>query len=159
MLFTTGSCGQGWTIWFLVPRGNRCAEPLYEIAFMLETWLRRHDVRDRVHITWSTTEPSFIHAFGPRLHDVVTDEFAARGITGHTGEIATDVKADEVHYADGTSRRFDELVSFPPYAAAIRYDGLPTDDRGFLTCDADSRQVTGRPEIYAPADAGDFPVK
>lgn len=144
---------------FLVPPGNKCAGPLYEIAFMLETWLRREVVRDRVHITWSTTEPSFIHAFGPRLHDVVTDEFAARGIAGHTGEVATEVKADEVHYADGTSRRFDELVSFPPYTAAVRYDGLPTDDRGFLTCDADTRQVTGRPEIYAPGDAGDFPVK
>jgi hypothetical protein len=49
---------------------------------------------------------SFIHAFGPRLHDVVTAEFAERGITGHTGEVATEVKSDEVRYADGTTRRF-----------------------------------------------------
>ena len=38
-------------------------------------------------------------------------------------------------------------------------DGLPTDDRGFLACEPDTRQVTGWPEIYAPGDAGDFPVK
>jgi sulfide:quinone oxidoreductase len=151
--------GEQLDVLFLVPPGNKCAGPLYEIAFMLETWLRRQGVRDQVRITWSTTEPSFIHAFGPRLHEVVTGEFAARGIAGHTGEVATDVKADEVHYADGTTRRFDELVSFPPYVAAVDYDGLPTDDRGFLACDADTRQVTGRPEIYAPGDAGDFPVK
>jgi sulfide:quinone oxidoreductase len=151
--------GEELDVLFLVPPGNKCAGPLYEIAFMLETWLRRHGVRDRVHITWSTTEPSFIHAFGPRLHGVVTAEFAERGITGHTGEVVTEVKSDEVRYADGTTRRFDELVSFPPYAAAVHYDGLPTDDRGFLACEPDTRQVTGWPEIYAPGDAGDFPVK
>jgi sulfide:quinone oxidoreductase len=151
--------GQELDVLFLVPPGNKCAGPLYEVAFMLETWLRREGVRDRVHITWSTVEPSFIHAFGPRLHDVVTDEFAERGITGHTGEVATTVKVDEVHYADGTTRRFDELIAFPPYVAAVGYPNLPSDDRGFLACDLESRQVTGWPDIYAPGDAGDFPVK
>jgi sulfide:quinone oxidoreductase len=151
--------GQRVDVLFLVPPGNKCAGPLYEIAFMLETWLRRQGVRDRVTITWSTVEPSFIHAFGPRLHDVVAGEFAARGIEAHTGEVVVKVGPEEVLYADGTTRHFDELVSFPPYVAAVHYDGLPSDDRGFLSCEPETRQVTGRPEIYAPGDAGDFPVK
>lgn len=151
--------GEDLDVLFLVPPGNKCAGPLYEIAFMLETWSRHQGVRDRLHITWSTVEPSYIHAFGPRLHDIVGDEFAARGIAGHTGEVVTDVRAGEVRYDDGRTRRFDELVAFPPYVAAMRYDGLPADDRGFLVCEAGTRQVVGRPEVYAPGDAGDFPVK
>jgi sulfide:quinone oxidoreductase len=151
--------GEELEVLFLVPPGNKCAGPLYEIAFMLEVWLRRQAARDRVHVTWSTVEPTFVHAFGPRLHDVVTSEFGARGIDGHTGEVAVEVTAGEVRYADGSTRRFDELIAFPPYAAAVDYAGLPTDDRGFLTCDPDTRQVTGRADIYAPGDAGDFPVK
>jgi sulfide:quinone oxidoreductase len=158
-LRTRARRGQELDVLFLVPPGNKCAGPLYEIAFMLETWLRRQGVRDRVKITWSTVEPSFIHAFGPRLHEVVAGEFGVRGIDGHTDEVVVKVGPDEVLYADGATRRFDELVSFPPYVAAVRYDGLPSDDRGFLSCEPDTRQVTGRPEIYAPGDAGDFPVK
>ncbi|GAB3887519.1 hypothetical protein ACFQ1S_12760 [Kibdelosporangium lantanae] len=52
---------------------------------MLETWLRARDVRHQVEITFTTYEQSFVQAFGPKLHELVTEEFAVRGITGHTG--------------------------------------------------------------------------
>ncbi|HEX6310777.1 MAG TPA: FAD-dependent oxidoreductase [Acidimicrobiia bacterium] len=151
--------GEHVDVLFLVPPNNKCAGPLYEIVFMLETWLRRQGIREHVDITYSTYERSFIHAFGPRLHTVVTEEFADRGIVGHTGEIVDKVGDGEVAYTDGTTRHFDELISFPPYAAALAYEGLPADDRGFLTCEQTTRQVEGHPDVYAPGDAGDFPVK
>ena len=44
--------GEEQDVLFLVPPGNKCAGPLYEIVFMLETWLRREEVRDHVDITW-----------------------------------------------------------------------------------------------------------
>jgi sulfide:quinone oxidoreductase len=144
---------------FCVPPNNKCAGPLYEIVFMLETWLRREGVRDRVKITYSTFERSFIQAFGPRLHEVVVAEFAERGIEGHVGELVEEVTADEARFAGGTARRFDHLIAFPPYVAACRYGALPSDDRGFLETDLETRQVKGHPDIYAPGDAGDFPVK
>jgi sulfide:quinone oxidoreductase len=144
---------------FLIPPNNKCAGPLYEIVFMLETWLRREGVRDQVQITYSTYEGSFIQAFGPRLHEVVVSEFAERGIDGHTGETSTEVLEGEVRYADGSTRAFDELVAFPPYVAGLRFPGLASDDRGFLRTDLATRQVEGNPDVYAPGDAGDFPVK
>ncbi|GAB3899793.1 hypothetical protein GCM10029964_086200 [Kibdelosporangium lantanae] len=144
---------------FLVPPGNKCAGPLYEIALMLDTWLRARDVRHQVEITFTTYEQSFVQAFGPKLHELVTEEFAVRGITGHTGVSPDKVGETEVVYTDGTTREFDVLVAFSPYIAAVSYDGLPMDNRGFLTCEPESRAVVGHPEIYAPGDAGDFPVK
>jgi sulfide:quinone oxidoreductase len=144
---------------FLVPPNNKCAGPLYEVVMMLETWLRRAGVREQVDITWSTFEASYIQAFGPRLHEVVTGEFAERGIDGHTDEVVTQVEANEAHYADGSSRAFDHLIAFPPYVSAVRYDALPSDDRGFILTDGDTRAVVGVPDVYAPGDAGDFPVK
>jgi sulfide:quinone oxidoreductase len=153
------SRGEKREVLFLVPQNNKCAGPLYEMVFMLETWLRRQGVRDNVSITYSTFERSFIQAFGPRLHEVVTKEFLERGIEGHTEEIVETVTDGEVRYAGGGTRRFDTLISFPPYIAAVTYDGLPHDDRGFLETEFESRQVKGHPEIYAPGDAGDFPVK
>ena len=144
---------------FLVPPNNKCAGPLYEIVMMFETWLRRQDARRHVDIAWSTFEQSYIQAFGPRLHDVISAEFAERDIEGRTGEIVTEIADGEARYADGTTRAFDHLIAFPPYVSAVRYDALPSDERGFIETDTTTRQVAGHADIYAPGDAGDFPVK
>ena len=144
---------------FLVPPNNKCAGPLYEIVLMFETWLRRQDARRHVDIAWSTFEQSYIQAFGPRLHDVISAEFAERDIEGRTGEIVTEIADGEARYADGTTRAFDHVIAFPPYVSAVRYDALPSDERGFIETDTTTRQVAGHADIYAPGDAGDFPVK
>ena len=151
--------GERQRVLFLVPPNNKCAGPLYEIVFMLETWLRREHARDRVDITWSTYEHGYIQAFGPRLHELVTREFAERGITGHVDEVVTEVRPDAVRYADGIARPYDHLIAFPPYVAAVRYGALPSDDRGFLATDLQTRLVSGTDNVYAPGDAGDFPIK
>jgi NADH dehydrogenase FAD-containing subunit len=151
--------GEEQHVLFCVPPGNKCAGPLYEMVFMLETWLRREGVRDRVQIAYWTFEQSFIQAFGPRLHEVVTEEFAERGIEGQTAQPVQEIVPGEARFAGGLTQRFDLLFSFPPYVAAVAYDGLPRDERGFLLTEFETRQVQGHPEIYAPGDAGDFPVK
>jgi len=144
---------------FLVPPNNKCSGPLYEVVLMLETWLRREGARDGVDIAWSPYEQGYIQAFGPRLHDLVHDEFTRRGIHGHTREVVTEVGPDAVRYADGSTRGFDHLIAFPPYVAAVRYAGLPSDERGFLETGLETRLVAGRDDVYAPGDAGDFPIK
>jgi sulfide:quinone oxidoreductase len=88
--------GERQRVLFLVPPNNKCSGPLYEIVFMLETWLRRQHTREHVDITWSTYEHGFIQAFGPRLHDLVTTEFAERGVAGHTEEVVSEVLPGEV---------------------------------------------------------------
>lgn len=147
------------TVLFAVPPNNKCAGPLYEIVFMLETWLRRRGLRDRAQLVWTTYEDSFIQAFGPKLHDVVVEEFAARGIEGHLGERLAAVTPNRAQYEHGIERMFDLMVSFPPYVASLRSDDFPTDDRGFLKTDPETRRVAGRERVFAPGDAGDFPVK
>jgi sulfide:quinone oxidoreductase len=144
---------------FLIPPNNKCAGPLYEVVMMFDTWLRRAGAREQVEIAWSTFEESYIQAFGPRLHEVVTSEFLQRGIEGHVGEVVTEIAAGEVAYADGSSRPFDHLIAFPPYVSAVRYANLPSDERGFIQTEPDTRAVAGVPDVYAPGDAGDFPVK
>ncbi|HXF97834.1 MAG TPA: FAD-dependent oxidoreductase [Gaiellaceae bacterium] len=146
-------------ILFLVPPNNKCAGPLYEMVFMTETWLRRQGVRDRFELVYTTYEPTFIAAFGPKLHEVVVSEFAARGIEGHTDWRVSAVEAEAVAYENGERVAYDLLVAFPPYVAALRYDGLPADERGFLETELGSRRVRGHERIFAPGDAGDFPVK
>jgi NADH dehydrogenase FAD-containing subunit len=149
------------TILFLVPPGNKCSGPLYEIVLMLETWLRRHKLRERFELVWTTFEPSYIAAFGPKVHEVVMREFRERGIEGHLCWRVESVGEEAVEYANGRRQAYDLLVAFPPYVAAVDYRpfGLPADERGFLECEPGSRRVRGEERIYAPGDAGDFPVK
>ena len=151
--------GERQTVLFLVPPNNKCSGPLYEMVFMLETWLRREGIRHKVEITYSTFEKSYIQAFGPRLHDVVTTEFDERGIEGKLEHVAKEVTSSEVRYDTGVTLPYDVLIAFPPYVSAMTYETLPHDDRGFLKTELETRQVVGHPDIYAPGDGGDFPVK
>lgn len=144
---------------FLVPPNNKCSGPLYEMAFMLDTWLRRRRVRSAVDISWSTYERGYIQAFGPRLDAVVSAEFQERNIAGFTESIADHVTADEVIFRGGDHVPYDLLISFPPYVASTAFPGLPADARGFIATEPGTRQVVGHPEVYAVGDAGDFPVK
>jgi sulfide:quinone oxidoreductase len=41
----------------------------------------------------------------------------------------------------------------------MRWDDLPAGSRSFPEIDPATRQLIGHPHIYAPGDAGDFPVK
>lgn len=144
---------------FLIPPNNKCSGPLYEIIMMLDTWLRRKRTREHFHITWTTFERNYIQVFGPRLHQVVDDEFRRRGIEGRTQHTVSEVKPDAVIYENGERLPYDLLISFPPYVAGNRYPSLPADDRGFVQTIFETRQVAGHPEIYAVGDTADFPVK
>jgi len=144
---------------FLIPPNNKCAGPLYEIVLMLDSWLRRKGRRDSIEITWSTYETSYIQAFGPRLHDVVAEEFERRGIDGHTDWAVESVAPGSVAYSGGHELGYDLLVAFPPYVASTAFPGLAADERGFLRTDLATRRLLDHPEIFAVGDAGDFPVK
>ena len=156
---TAARRGERRTILFTVPPGNKCSGPLYEIVLMTDTYLRRQKVRDRFELVWTTYEQTFIQAFGPKLHEVVVPEFAKRGISGHTDWVLDRVTEGTAQFGNEEMVSFDLLVAFPPYVAAVRYEALPQDERGFLETELGSRRVQGQERIYAPGDAGDFPVK
>jgi NADH dehydrogenase FAD-containing subunit len=75
------------------------------------------------------------------------------------GKRVSSVAKSTIRFEDESTLPFDLLISFPPYVAATRYQGLPADERGFLITNTDTRQVVGHEDIYAVGDAGDFPVK
>jgi hypothetical protein len=144
---------------FLAPPHVGFTAPLYECALMLETFLRRAHARGPVRLTLATAETSYVAALGPKLHAVLADELEVRGMEGLTGHRVEEVTAREVRFKNGQALAYDELIALPPQRAAVCYDGLPMDERGFLKVAPDSRAVMGFDGIFAPGDAGDFPVK
>jgi NADH dehydrogenase FAD-containing subunit len=126
---------------------------------MLDSWLRKQSIRDKVDVGFLTHEKGYIQAFGPRLNDTVTSEFARRRISGRKEVLVERVEPGKIHLHSGEVEEFDVLVSFPPYVASTRFEGLAADDRGFLMVDPRTRQLNGEADIYVVGDAGDFPVK
>ena len=151
--------GERQHVLFNVAEGNKCAGPLYEMVFMTETYLRRKKVRDLFDITWTTTEDSYIQAFGPKLHEATVKELAERGITGHTGYQLERVEPNRAHFRGGAAIDFDWMIGFPPYVAHTWFDSLPVDERGFIHADQQSWLVQGQENVYVVGDGADFPVK
>jgi NADH dehydrogenase FAD-containing subunit len=129
---------------FVVPRHCPWPVALYEIALMLDTWLRRERVRQHVELGLLTHEASFAEAAGARMHDVLAEQFAERSIEALTGERVAEVRSHEASFVGGRVERFDILVAAAPHRPSV---------------DSQTRQVVGHPELYAPGDAGDFPLK
>ncbi|MFO0750058.1 MAG: FAD-dependent oxidoreductase [Myxococcota bacterium] len=144
---------------FLVPPGCPCPGPLYELVHMADVHLRRCDGRHRVELAWASPDAHFLPAFGPRVHEVVARELERCGIEAYRNHVARHIDDGLATFEDGQRISFDELVTFPPEVAAVTWSALPRDDRGFLRCVPETRAVSGHPGIYAPGDAGDFPVK
>jgi sulfide:quinone oxidoreductase len=144
---------------FALPPHAQSSVPLYEVALMLDTWLRRERAREHVTIGFLTHEASFVEACGPRMHEIVAREFAARDIEARTAEHLAEVHSHEALLTGERTAAFDLLVTLPPLAAAVRYEGLPADECGFLRVEPATRQVLAHPELYAHGDAGDFPIK
>jgi len=155
----TAKDGQRQRVLFNVPAGNKCAGPLYEIVFMLDTYLRRKQVRDNFEFAFTTYEESFIQAFGPRLHEATTREFAERDIESHTGMTLAGVEPKAAQFRNGETVPFDWMIAFPPYIASTRFEGMPMDERGFIHADPDTWQVPDQQHLFAIGDTADFPVK
>ncbi|QUQ64084.1 NAD(P)/FAD-dependent oxidoreductase [Kutzneria sp. CA-103260] len=151
--------GRPQQVLFVVAPDTVWPGPAYEIALTLDTWLRRRQVRHQVRITFVTSERAYGEQLGPGLHRVLAGEFATRGITGDTRLAVTEIGEAHTCFDDGSKLEHDLVVAMPPHAAAMWHDGLPADNRGFLTCRPEDRSVTGLDGVYAPGDAGDFPVK
>ena len=88
---TTRAPGEPQRVLFLVPPNNKCAGPLYEIVLMLETWLRRQDVREQVEITWSTFEQATSRPSGRGSTRSSRASSPSAAIDGHIGEVVTEV--------------------------------------------------------------------
>jgi sulfide:quinone oxidoreductase len=154
-----GRAGSGARVLLLVSPRAGFAGPLYETLFMLESHLRRQKARAGVRLTLASAEGAYLEAFGPKLHELVSRELAERGIEGHLGHEVEAVDPERVSFRNGDSLAYDELIALPPSVAAVRYDGLAADERGFLRVAPDNRAVIGADRVFAPGDASDFPLK
>lgn len=143
----------------LVPPGCQWAGALYELAFMLATWLTWKDAREGVELLLLTAEHRFMDVFGPGVHEALQNELKERGIGARRWQQPRRAEQGALVFPEGGRLAYDLLIAAPSHEAAVRWKALPTDERGFLRTKTASRQVESHPDIYAVGDASDYPVK
>ena len=156
-----------------------CFGPAYEYCMIMETDLRRRKIRDRVPMTFVTSEPYIGHLGLGGVGDskgMIESIFRNRNIKWICNAKVTKVEAGKMYVAehndDGTVKKEHELPfnysmmlpAFKGVDAVFGIEGL-TNPRGFITIDKQQRNPK-YPNIYAigvcvaipPVEATPVPV-
>ena len=139
-----------------------CFGPAYEYCMIMETDLRRRKIRDRVPMTFVTSEPYIGHLGLGGVGDskgMIESIFRNRNIKWICNAKVTKVEAGKMYVAehndDGTVKKEHELPfnysmmlpAFKGVDAVFGIEGL-TNPRGFITIDKQQRNPK-YPNIYA----------
>lgn len=158
-------------------QGASCFGPAYEFAFILDTDLRRRKIRDRVPMTFVTSEPYIGHLGLDGVGDtkgLLESELRQRHIkfitSARVNEVRADVMVVEEVGRDGQTSATHELpfaysMMLPAFrgVAAVRDVAGLVNPRGFVTVDRTQRNER-YPNVFAVgvcvaiAPVGSYPV-
>lgn len=143
------------SIAFVAPTGATWPIPIYELALLSATELRRRGAATEVRIVTPETAP--LALFGRRASDFVAKLLARREVDVVTCARAFAVRAGRVELSDGRLIDAEHAVALPRILGR-RIEGVPRDDDDFIPIDEHAR-VEGMAHVYAAGDVANFPVK
>jgi sulfide:quinone oxidoreductase len=143
------------SIAFATPPGATWPLPLYELALMSASALRRAGAATKV--TFITNEESPLAVFGGDASELVAGLLAARGIDVVASVDAVALRGTRLTLDDGRSISAEHVVALPRIVGR-RIDGLARDAEDFVPID-DHCRVVGLDHVYAAGDVANFPVK
>jgi sulfide:quinone oxidoreductase len=117
-----------------------CEGPIGEIMFMLDFFLREHDLREISTLTVFTPGKVFFDDVGPKIHKKIEPIIAKKGIKVVTEKVISRIEKTSVHFEDGTEIPSDLTLVIPPYTGPdlIKDSGLG-DEYGFIRTDESMR--------------------
>lgn len=133
------------------PAATRC-HPMLELAFGIETWLRRRRIRARYSLLFFSTAEDPFKRFGVAAEQKLEAELQRRDIEFHA-------QAPEPYVSGRTRSLGADLVVYNPGltgAPWLANTGLPLSAGGFVVAD-DYCAVPGLEGTFAAGDVGSFP--
>ena len=138
----------------------KCPAAPYEAAMLIETWCRKHGIRDAVQIDVYAAEPAPMGVAGPDVSGAVTQLLSAKNIGYHPEHQVTTVDAPtrQITFANGHRAAFDLLAYVPPHRApqVVRESGL-VGESGWVSVDRHTLE-TRVPGVYAIGDVVAIPL-
>jgi sulfide:quinone oxidoreductase len=148
------TCRAGRIVVLTAAPAYKCPAAPYEGAMLIDDWVRRQGLRDRVQIEVYAAEAAPMGVAGPHVSGAVTQLLTAKGISYHPEHQVTTVDTDRrrLSFANGTQVDFDVLAYVPPHRApaVIRDSGL-TSESGWVAVDRHTLQ-TRWPNVFAIGD-------
>jgi sulfide:quinone oxidoreductase len=148
--------GESKRLAFTMPGTESWALPMYELALLADTELRREG-SGHAELTIVTPEDSPLQVFGRRASELAAGLLSERGI-----EVVT--RTHPVRFEEGRLKtvpdrdlEFDAVVSLP-HLEGRRIRGVPHDPGGFIRID-DHCRLLDHERVFAAGDVTSFPVK
>ena len=137
----------------------KCPAAPYEMAMLIESVLRRRDMRARVQLDLYAAELGPMAVTGPKLSGQVRGAVEAKGIGYHPEHQVTTVDAGgQITFANGATADFDLLLYVPPHRApAVVRDAGLLDVSGWVAADRRTFE-TQTPGIFAIGDVTGIPL-
>jgi sulfide:quinone oxidoreductase len=122
-------------------QGASCFGPAYEMAFILDTDLRKKRLRRKVPIYFVTPEPYIGHmglAGVGKSRRLMEDEFADHSITPIVNASIKEVQPGKLQMEDGQEIPFRYSMFIPPFSGVDAVAGTPglCNPKGFVNIDA-----------------------
>jgi sulfide:quinone oxidoreductase len=138
---------------------HKCPPSPNEAAFLLDDYLRKRGIRDKVKITFVTPYPRPYPA--EPMSKVVEPRFQKRGIELVTffNVESVDPAKREIYSLEGESLQYDLLIMVPPHRGAdvVMKSGMGDAD-GWIPTDKNTMKIIGQENAYAIGDATNIPV-
>lgn len=148
--------GESRRLAFTMPGTESWALPMYELALLADTELRRRGRTD-MQLTIVTPEESPLEIFGRRASELAAGLLAERRIEVVTRTHPARFEEGRLKTVPERDLQFDEVVSLPRLEGR-RIRGVSHDPEGFVRID-DHCHMLNRERIFAAGDVTSFPVK
>jgi len=139
----------------------KCPAAPYEAALLVDSFLRKHGLRDKTTIEFFAAEPRPMFVAGPEVGAAVRGMVEAQGIAYHPEHQVKEIDpaACSVTFANGTTAGYDLLFYVPPHRApaVVREAGL-TNEAGWIPVDRHTLQ-TQFEGVFAIGDITSIPLK
>jgi sulfide:quinone oxidoreductase len=141
---------------FVVPPGTAWALPLYEVALMSATRLRRIGA-ERPRLRILTPEPAPLSVFGSFASEAVGDVLEGAGIEVVLDAFVHEDAEGSLSITPGAAEVADTCIALP-LIEGRPVAGVPANAEGFTPIDEHAR-VVGADGLYAAGDGTAFPIK
>ena len=139
----------------------KCPAAPYEAALLVDSFLRKHGLRDKTTIEFFAAEPRPMFVAGPEVGAAVRGMVETQGIAYHPEHQVKEIDpaVRRVTFANGTTAGYDLLFYVPPHRApaVVREAGL-TNEAGWIPVDRHTLQ-TQFEGVFAIGDITSIPLK
>ena len=128
----------------------KCPPAPFEASLLVDSMLRKREIRNSVQIDFFSPAPITLPAAGPEVSKQILDLINSEKITFHNSEKIKEVKPKKLIF-ENNEYDFDILLAIPPHTApSVIYNSNLASEPGFIPIDRDCK--TPFENIFAIGD-------